>query len=383
LPDGIDAAAASTKFGRGVGGASTMSHGFVQANLRHAQRAAAYARHALEAECQTLITSEARDNALNRAAFKLARFVPSGLLTEAEITEALTRAAERCRKGALTFSESRRPIQSGLRAGLRKGRAPAIEANNAAEAARRSPASERTDEPCAAEVLRRPPGDELRRFMTAAGTVDGLAGPGADLLRSRGLEPDDLAPFDLVRRAPSPESGVHTPWWPRSWSAWGLIVRAYESDGRLASIHGRACDRAVIPKTRWPRGFDAKGLFLADQAGLALLRGDIDETVELDGVLIVEGLTDFLAAAMWAARRAAPVPPTGWKGEPLRAGPRYAVLGVTAGLDVTAVRWPGWLPVTIATDNDAAGDSYAARIEAGLPPRALVGRLDLREVGRG
>lgn len=141
------------------------------------------------------------------------------------------------------------------------------------------------------------------------------------------------------------------PWWPSPWSTlWPLVIPAYEADGTLASMHGRAVhpvakDGETGPprKTTWPAGCEAIGLLFADPVlARPLLRG-----LGAPGskVLIVEGLTDYLAASA------------------LLRG-RYGVLGIASGSApaLGLVRWPERTTLLIATDNDTAGERYAAAI---------------------
>ena len=74
-------------------------------------------------------------------------------------------------------------------------------------------------------------------------------------------------------------------------SGYGLVAPLYDLDGKLASIQARRV-RAGEPKTRFPKGGRAKGVVFANNAGLAVLRG---ETPTSKIVIFGEGLTDHLA----------------------------------------------------------------------------------------
>lgn len=190
------------------------------------------------------------------------------------------------------------------------------------------------------------------------------------LLRAKGSEPGDVAAFDLARLLPPPGAFPHPRWWPESWATeWCIAVPAYEPDGTLASIHARAAHADAEPKTRWPLGCGAAGLLFAGEHGRAFLRGDEELRRELSGVLIVEGLTDFLRASLWAL-------------EMRSRSTCLAVLGVAAGgaQAFAHVRWPAGLPCIVATDADRAGDTYAAAVQSALQSKALVERM---VVGRG
>ncbi len=60
-----------------------------------------------------------RNHALNGAAYKLGRLVAGGMLTEADVRQALTDAAAAC---GLPAGEATRTITSGLTAGMRAPR---------------------------------------------------------------------------------------------------------------------------------------------------------------------------------------------------------------------------------------------------------------------
>lgn len=85
-------------------------------------RGARIATAALIDECAELaaMTPESgRNNALNRAAYKLGGYIPGGHLTEADVTAALTDAARAC---GLRDCAIARTIRSGLTAGMKQAR---------------------------------------------------------------------------------------------------------------------------------------------------------------------------------------------------------------------------------------------------------------------
>jgi hypothetical protein len=80
-----------------------------------------YGATALEREAENVATAAegARNQALNRAAFKLGQLIAAGHLTEADVTTELTAAAL---QADLEPDETRRTITSGLNAGRRNPR---------------------------------------------------------------------------------------------------------------------------------------------------------------------------------------------------------------------------------------------------------------------
>lgn len=139
--------------------------------------------------------------------------------------------------------------------------------------------------------------------------------------------------------------------WPDWWS-WGtefpLVVGGYDGHGHLRSVHARAIREDTKGKTRWPRGYAAGWLFLDPWKARPMLQG---EATEVERIVIVEGLTDYLAVAAHA-----------------RHDTRLAVIGGTAGSwrHLGDARLPPRSTVYIATDNDPTGDKYATEIAAVL-----------------
>lgn len=210
--------------------------------------------------------------------------------------------------------------------------------------------------------------------------------------------------LDVVRIAPSPRQweakGWHSPgWWPAGWlGLFRLVFQAFDVRGNLASLHARLvptydrdrlvpiCDgcgrdlaRRAGPrpgafagvvercecgwkparKTTWPARCSAEELLFADAGGQAVLRGEPQH----QDVLVVEGVTDLLRAALVAPR----VP--------------CAVIGFTSGgaQALGKIRWSQGVRVGIATDDDKAGDRYAdaaARAMTIRPRRIKWGSLE-------
>lgn len=183
-------------------------------------------------------------------------------------------------------------------------------------------------------------------------------------LRRRGLLPllGQIAAADLARLTP-PRSYARWPeWWPAGRARlWRLIVRAFEPDGRLGSLHARAIvdlpprDGKKPIRQLWPRRaqgltLDAAGLFFADPAAQDLLAG---RHTRVSRVLICEGLTDWLSASAHARRIS-----------------NIAVLGGVSGSfpALARVRWPSPMPeVFVSMDADEAGERYLGQIREALP----------------
>lgn len=223
----------------------------------------------------------------------------------------------------------------------------------------------------------RPPTDELIRWWEASQPLFGAGDTPRDLeawqlLRSKGIDPLEASTFGLVRLAPRADA-LRVSWWPAAWRTHRLVVPAFEIDGTFASVHARAVGEVPRgePKTRWPVGCAASGLLFATPPTRKLLGGSPEIAAEVSQLLFVEGLTDFLAAALDA------IVCSGH-------GLRRAVLGITSGSlgALKRLRIPPRLPVLIATDADDAGDRYAAAIATALPQhgcrRVRLGSRDLR-----
>jgi hypothetical protein len=159
------------------------------------------------------------------------------------------------------------------------------------------------------------------------------------------------------------ESGV-VRWLPRQdnpdfwpWNHSYMAMLAFDHHGLVQSIHGRIIGEPLPgkPKSRFPKGYSASGLVLANKTGVSWLRGKMP----VQDVLIAEGLTSTLAATM--AMRA-----TGkWK---------WAVFGYTSGSNsaIEQMPWSGQT-VYVMTDNDEPGNLYAEKIMKALP-----GNINLR-----
>ena len=171
---------------------------------------------------------------------------------------------------------------------------------------------------------------------------------------------DDLGAIDVVRLLPPAREYDWPDFWPfnrKTPDCYRLACLAFESNGAIGSIHARSVrdDKTGRSKTRWPASGpgSAGGLILAGPRGVRLLRGD---TAPIDGVVIVEGITDLVAAALVF----------------YRTGRNLIALGGVAGSlqAFSSVDWPRTVrdgaPVYIAVDDDDAGNGYAAELSRAL-----------------
>ncbi|MFT3838953.1 MAG: hypothetical protein QM723_18380 [Myxococcaceae bacterium] len=193
----------------------------------------------------------------------------------------------------------------------------------------------------------------------------------SEWLKSRGIDPQRVTDFALARALSADQP---TPSWAaagsRSWSQSGhrVLVPLYDHHGRMRSVHAR---RVVAgdPKELSPRGGSRSGLVMANGLAQLMLRGEplgdgspVGELLSQVGLWVAEGTTDFLTACCTRsdADDAAP-----------------AVVGVVSGSWTTDMSTciPDRTPVCIATDDDGAGDKYAAAILESLRERVALGAL--------
>ena len=185
----------------------------------------------------------------------------------------------------------------------------------------------------------------------------------AGWLESRQVDPSAVEDRDLARAVTS-SSHPATARWHESGHRCALPM--YDAAGALRSIRARQVEPGRDgPKTLAPSGYRAGGLVFADLPGRAMLRDGTRPTWWPDGepfeVIVVEGGPSWLAAAAEYSVDALCVP---------------SVLGVVAGswTDEIAARVPDGAVVTIATDDDGAGQGYQAAIGAALYRRCGVYR---------
>lgn len=194
--------------------------------------------------------------------------------------------------------------------------------------------------------------------------------PGAlAYLEARGLDPALVEDRQLARVLPG--DGYQWPWWASHWPRWmgsspALCVPLWAPEGQAASLLARSCDleRSGADKSRSARGPRA-GLVMACGFGREILEagqvpGWWPEGRPLE-VLIAEGEIDFLHLATFHGDAGLYAP---------------VVFGVVAGAwtpDVAA-RIPTGSKVTIWTDPDDKGDSYAAKVARTLRDRCTLYR---------
>lgn len=182
-------------------------------------------------------------------------------------------------------------------------------------------------------------------------------------LRNRGFNLERLAWTQMVREAP-PVHPVPLAWWPGAWlRRWPLMFPAYNARGAMVSLHARATQRDIEPKTRWPYRCNASGLLFADALGVTFLRecAQVQSVAGLEAVVVAEGATDTLKLAQVVEAE----------------NSTLAVLGYVSGSKhaFARIHWPADIPCLVATDDDEVGDKYAAEIRKALDWRVRVYRL--------
>jgi hypothetical protein len=184
---------------------------------------------------------------------------------------------------------------------------------------------------------------------------------------ARGLDIAAIEDRDLARALPS---GIHVPRW--AWGPhgrWGdpyrLIVPMFDAAGHIVSLHARAAAGAT-PKGLSPAGHAIAGTVMADALALRMLAGEAPDQLRRGGLLVAEGVPDFLT---WA---------THW-GDAADNAP--AVMAVIAGSWTAEIgaRVPDGVRVGIATHDDAAGEKYAREVARTLSRRCHVVRIRLAE----
>lgn len=173
---------------------------------------------------------------------------------------------------------------------------------------------------------------------------------GDPFLRTRRL----IAPPHLARFTPD-DTTRYPEWWPSGRSkVWRLVTRGWRFDvpsPEPANLHGRAVVEPPLfdgrrIKTLWAKGLDAEGLLFWNQR----------PAVSAEVVLVAEGITDWLAASLWAEDK-----------------PGVTVFGLTSGgpSAFAHVEIAAAAKLVIATDDDDAGDAYAEAVVAHYPGRAV------------
>jgi 5S rRNA maturation endonuclease (ribonuclease M5) len=214
---------------------------------------------------------------------------------------------------------------------------------------------------------KRPPKKEVHSLWSASKKLNQLAQSDQALLflKSRNLNLEAVSKSGVVRISPDRMEYSWPDWWPAGRSAlWRLIVPAFNVKGEFVSLHTRAVDVPKAgPKTLWPKGFEAKGLFMPNRYAVKMIR---KEDIDLDGLLIVEGITDFIKCSA----------------EVEDLGIKLAVLGGTSGSfsSVSQLHIPKDLKIYIGTDPDEKGEEYAQTIRLQLNGRVTY-RIPFNEFG--
>lgn len=202
----------------------------------------------------------------------------------------------------------------------------------------------------------------------ADGPVDGVK----DVLPAYADLPESM--FGVLSGSAAREAKA--PSWP--WRENFILVKAYNARGEWKGLHGRDLIKAPETKikSRWPRGYDAKGLFMADAAGVEFLKG---RQAERNVVFITEGLTDTCSQASYIARKNRE---RSWGST---AGYNHLVIGGgNSSLNcLSEIRWPKKnIKIAVLVDDDEAGRAYFDQIMEGLPARirGAVRRPDLRMI---
>lgn len=200
-----------------------------------------------------------------------------------------------------------------------------------------------------------PPIDEVDALWDSAIDAD-MDSQWCKVAVARRIDPERVTGLGLAKAL---KRGSWCPQWASfkktAWSNVGyrLIVPAYDSDGVMRSLRGWQIDGLSDKKRVAPVGVRANNLVMANEHGLAMLRGDKADR----RVLITEGEPDWIAGCIeW---------------------PDHAVFGIVSGSwnDCFASRIPTDATVIVATDHDVAGSKYAAKIIESLKDRCAVWRL--------
>jgi len=201
-----------------------------------------------------------------------------------------------------------------------------------------------------------PPSGEVEAFWAHTGPADEDPAV-AEHLWSRGLNPVMVDGGDLGRAVPA---DGEVPRWARcrfgDWREAGyrLVVPMYDANGQMRSVRGWRVTGGEGPKRLPPFGHKASELVMADFWALAWLRGGRQP----ERVVVVEGEPDFFT---WSLRVN---------------DPRTATIGIVSGSwhEALARKFPVGCRVDVRTDQDDAGNRYAAEIEQSLRRRCFVHR---------
>lgn len=185
-------------------------------------------------------------------------------------------------------------------------------------------------------------------------------------LEGRGLVPDRVEERNLARVLPL---GIALPRWAwgpgGAWTSSGhrLLVLTYDEHGKAVSMQARRFG-GDDPKSLWPAGHRAAGVFADPLARWLLLEGAAPDWWNPRKVLLAEGVPDFLTwATIYGDDESCP-----------------AVFGFAAGgwTQAIADRLPTGCEVVLASHNDQAGEKYSDEITP-----TLEGRCEVVEVDHG
>lgn len=200
-----------------------------------------------------------------------------------------------------------------------------------------------------------PPAEEVTSLWRSCSPVSSDPVVARWLAAVRGLDPEAIDRADLARALPPRVAGPDWAWTSEGGHPWSstmfrCLFPLYDAQGRLRSVLARNARADAHRKSSAVLGFARAGLVLADRAGVAMLRGRVDQDYEGKRVVVIaEGEMNFAA---WAIAGEHPT------------SARTATLGIYSGSwtrDIVA-RIPRAAEVLIATDRDKAGDIYATSI---------------------
>lgn len=320
-----------------------------------------YVEKAVSEQCAAVASAGRglRNPRLNQAAFRLGQFVAAGDLDADEARLLLHEAAT---SSGLVADDGRTSVRATIESGLRDGaKAPAQVPVDAAPGLHLAAAA-------AAEDIQYPAQCEVDAVFSMSGDV--LTDASVRLwLSERGIDAAEVSRLDLARVAATgaaypPCALTKQRKVPIPAKGYRLVVPLYDANGVRRSVLFRRAGEGAHPKSLAAQG-KRKRLVMADTLALHMLRKGawpLDWRAD-PRVLVAEGETDFLRAATW------------WHGR----RDRPATIGIVAGSwsQQLTERLPFGTTVVIATDDDLAGDEYAAKIVDSCSERATNGELHL------
>lgn len=298
-----------------------------------------------------------RNATVNRIAYRAGRLVGAGALDGEHVTREMESAGVAL---GLQPAEVRSTVRSGLRAGMAN---PAMLLDCAPGTGRRAPARPPVVRPAplVSAPAPRPPRAEVEALWRRCVPVTDDPEVAA-WLAGRAIDPDRVELYDLARAIPR---GARVARWAGCqrvpWSTHHrLVARVWGVSGAVESLHARAVEEPPegLPKGLWPVAGSVRGLVLAEGWGRQFLATGRPPEGWGGELVVAEGLPDWLSWCVTCsdADEAAP-----------------AVLGLTAGswTAEVAARVPDGTLLVIATDHDAAGDGYAAKVVATFQGREV------------